>query len=566
MKKADLHWSLWAILFLEYLYIFLILLNYDLAWINPEKVSSHAWILGNGSGFRWEDIIRSFNTGVIEIDQDRFSRPISNLVEVFDTKFRSICWNFFPPHPSFSFLWFLSFICLPFFLYRFFINMGCSLPIAFSGMCLYLSSIGFLGPIVMLFHPAKGLVNLLGVGSLCIASSLYKKSITLGHGGSIKDIPGFWKWFILLLGVMFLAFFSDETGLFIYPLNLIVLFPLIKKVKERRILWICFLLLPVVYLITLSWLLPLIHLILRNEVVNLFHYRATPHFSVSFRAFCNNFWVNVWWLFSDYPHLLLNTKNLLACWPILVLRLVYSAIIVFIGYLFFKRKSFCKFDFLTSRFFLFSGLLIAYVVFQTILLSAEIQAWGVWWYGNLFCLIYFIIFTFILQKAWEAKNKTFQKFFVLIIFVFVLEGLIYSTYRIAVFKRQNHDFKNYPIADIFNGTINPYTRFNFTDSLQKSRCAYIYTLLKWSDIKHKRMPLVDPSEIQQCRSLLARLDRDASFPWEVLYLPVDLEQKDRTVCVWKEVRKSRGEHPIYIESEMVGNINKVFVFLWYSSK
>ena len=170
MNKKALYVSLWVILLLEYTYIFLILLNYDLAWMNPEKFWTHAWILKNGSRLRWEDIVRSFNINVIELNPDRLSRPISNFFEVLDTKFRANCWNFIPPHPSFSFLWPLLFVVLPVFLYKFFINMGCDLPIAFSGVCLYLSSIGFLGPIVMLFHPAKGLVNFTSVVSLWASS------------------------------------------------------------------------------------------------------------------------------------------------------------------------------------------------------------------------------------------------------------------------------------------------------------------------------------------------------------------------------------------------------------
>ena len=522
VKKHLLHWSLWTILLLECVYIFLILLNYDLTWVNPEKFWTHAWILENGSRLHWQDISRSFNINVIEMNPDRLSRPISNFVEVIDTKFRANCWQFMPPHPSLSLLWPVLFIALPVFLYKFLINMGCEFPIALSGVCLYLSSIGFLGPIIMLFHPAKGLVNFMAVLSLWAGSWLYKKTSSFEKKCSAKDIPHFWKHFLLLLGVMFLGFFCDETGLFMYLVVGVVLYPVFKKVKEKGVLLAGYLVLPVLYFISLRGVLPYVHLIINGHAVNVSHYESYPHLHTLFFPNVHNLLTNLCWLFSDYPHLMLSFRNVISSGPYFFLQLAYSLIFALIVFLFLKKNHSSPGDSWVKKVGLFSGVLIAYGFFQTFQLSANAFVWGVWWYGSLFSLVYFIAFSFVLQKVWSDQNKTFQKFFVLIIFIFVLEGLIFTTYRINIFKIQNHDRNNYPYREIFNGNINPYIHFNFSESLTKAQCKQIYTTLQWASLKHRAQPRINLSQITQCQEIMKN---DIYFPIQMLYLPVELQPK-----------------------------------------
>ncbi|MBF0489419.1 MAG: hypothetical protein HQL15_02210 [Candidatus Omnitrophica bacterium] len=523
MKKQILYWILWGILLLEYAYIFLVLLNYDMAWMNPEKVFTHAWILENGSNLRWEDIIKSLNIDIIEVNAERLSRPISNLVEVLDTKFRANCWNFFVPHPSFSSLWPVLFLALPVFLYRFFINMGCQRVIALSGVCLYLSSIGFLGPIVMMFHPSKSLVNFFGVFSLWGISVLYKKTVPLGENVSIKNISNFWIFFIGFLVSMYMGFFSDETGLFIYVVNLVLLFPVLNRVKERKILWAIVLLIPVLYLITLQVFLPYLHFVVRGRVINFTHYEACPHLSSLFFPNWGYLWTNCCWLFSDYPHLMSNFRNSLTCWLFFLLQVIYSGLFVFIVVIFVRRNLFVALNFWAKKALVFLGLLVAYVFFQTFQLSANAHVWGVWWYGSLFSLIYFITFTFILQEVWgNEKNHLFQKCFVFIVAILVMESLIFTTYRINIFKHQNLDRNNYQFMDIFNGKINPYREYDFLSSAQRSRCKYLYARNLWEKAKQKDISSINSSQMEYCRTIL---NKEGYFPVEILYESFELRRK-----------------------------------------
>jgi hypothetical protein len=515
MQKRGIQWFWWGVLLLEYIYIFSVLFNYDISWMNPEKFWTHGWILENGNGLRWEDFTRAFNINVIELNPDRLSRPLSNLLEVLDTKFRASCWEVIPPHPSFSSLWLPFFIALPILLYKFFKNLGCHYSVAFAGTCLYLTSVGFLGPIVMLFHPAKSVANFLAVVSLWLISLMYKKTKDLPRDFEGAKIAGFKANYLGAIAVMFLGFFSDETGLFLYVINLIVLFPILNKAKERKMLWGIYCLIPLVYLFVLRIVLPYIHLVLRGHAVNVSQYENYPHISSLFFPDLRSLWTNLCWLFSDYPHILSHAHNVISCVPFFILQLVYVLIFIWLVYLFSRNNLLSVWG---QRSFLFVGLLIAYGFFQTFQLSANVKVWGVWWYGSLFSLIYFVAFTFLLQKVFEEQAMV-QKFFGLIVVIMVAESLIYTTYKLAIFKQQNLNRNNYTFTKIFNGTINPYAEFDFKDSMEKSKCKYLYTLLQWAQIKHKQIAPVDPATIESCK---VKMRNNVYFPIETLYEPIEL--------------------------------------------
>jgi hypothetical protein len=173
---------------LELLYIFGILLNYDNSWIHNEKLETHRWFLENGRSLKLEDLKRGLNVAVIEgsytgsAAYNRITRPLSNMFELLNAKFRVWLWNFVPPHPSLSLSWPLSFILVPLLLFLFFKNMGCSGEISFSGAMMYLATIGFLGPIIMLMHPGKSFINICAVLSLFFASRIHRRMIERSPG------------------------------------------------------------------------------------------------------------------------------------------------------------------------------------------------------------------------------------------------------------------------------------------------------------------------------------------------------------------------------------------------
>ncbi len=517
---------LWVILLLEYGFIFFFLLNYYFAFMHHETVDIHKWVLSNGKAWHWEDFSRALNIDVLEENADRLSRPISNFVEVVDTKFRAFCWNFLPPHPSLSCLWPLLFIGLPFFLFKFFKNMGCYAAVALGGTCLYLGSIGFLGPLVMMFRPSKSLVNFFAVVSLYLGSRIYKQMAHLDWNCSIKEIPHFWREYLLFLSAVFLAFFCDETGVFVFIMAAVILHPVFLKFKERAAVLASFLSLPALYLGFIYVILPYIHLWVRGHAVHLGVYEDMPHLAnLSLKGIAGNFW----WLLSDHPHVQLNTVNL---WPynhlLFILQLIYSLSLGLILWLFVSGlcREGARLRMMQIK---TSGmLLLLFVLFQSLLLSGfRYKSWGVWWYGSLFSLLYFLLFTFILQFIMENKaGAFFSKIFAWVILIGVAQGLAFGVYRVDLIEGDQADYSTlkandggYSIDDIFNGRIGPYYKsLNWMDIAQKSACRRFVTFSIWNEAKHKGHQFTQAQK-DYCDQKLAD---DYSFTAETGYLSVEL--------------------------------------------
>ena len=503
-QKHNLIWTIVPTLLLVYIYIFWIFLNYDFAWMNLEKIKTHLWILGNGPAWQWEDFSKFLNTKIIEVDPNRLTRPLSNLIEVIDTKLRANCWNFIPPHPSLSLQWPFLFIGLPIFLFRFLKNIGCQSTIALAGVCLYLTSPGFLSPICMLSHPGKNMVNFFSILALATISQLYR------HAGetkniSIKDIPHFWRILISTLLWTIITFLSDETGLFLLPVLIIVTYPLIRKLKEKIILCSSLFLLPVLYFIIIKFLLPWLHSTVNHETIALSNYRDYPQISKLFLPNWHDLFTNAYLLFSDHPNLKWNFSPLLQHPFVLSLQCLYTLAFILLSGLFITTLCKTKKPSLRVKQILIGlGFLICYIYFHTFQLSHNVRTWCLFWYGCPFSLIYYVTLALILQFVWEEfKGLTFKIILPFLILIFALEGLVGTTYRINIFKDQGIDARQFAYPDILSGKINHYQYFNLSKNLQTSRCRYLYTLFYWAKTKQKNINF-EPfaAEIQSCRSII----------------------------------------------------------------
>ncbi len=474
---------LWAILLIEYVYIFLFLLNYSMAWMHPENFARHAWILENGKDWRVEDFSRFLNVDVLESNANRIGRPLSNFFSVLDAKFRAACWTFLPPHPSFSILWPLLFLGVPFFLFRFFKNMGCHAAVALAGTCFYLSSIGFLAPIVMLFHPGKSLVNLLAVTALCFGSKPEQKR-------------GVIAFFVLML----LAFLSDETGLFVYVMALFLLKDVVLRSRHKTWMIAGFILTPLCYYLVIHSVLPYLHTAVRGQATDFLKFEAFPLTSGLLSLSWKDVFLNGMSLFSDYPHLILNSDVMANPW-FFVLHLAYmGAMFLLLALLIATLQHKDLQEGHVKRLWACAALLIIYVFFQTIHLShnkVHVRIWGVWWYGSLFPLIFYTALTFVMQAVLLGPySQTFKKIFIPFVLLITCYGLMFSTFRVTIFKTHafadyRETFKGVPRpqytpADIFAGRLGPYYKeFSFSKIAQESRCRKAYVVDAWLRIKNQ---------------------------------------------------------------------------------
>jgi len=506
-------------LFIIYVYTFCVLMNYDLTWVEFEKLKTHIWILENGKQWQWAEFAKALNTKIIEIDPNRLTRPLSNLVEVIDAKFRANLWDYIPPHPALSLQWPFLFIGLPLLLYKLFRNFDCQPIIALAGMSLYLTSAGFLSPIVELSHPAKSMVNFFSILCLVVITRLYRTGKE--QNVSIKEVPHFWPIMAGCLGWAMVTFLSDETGVFLFVVLGFIFYPLLLKFKEKAVFIASFFLLPIVYFIIIHFFLPWLHLIANQRPVDLGAYRDFPKLSSLFFPNWHNLFTNAYLLFAVHPNLKWNFAPL-ATHPFLIfLQCVYSLAFTYLTGLFifiiFKTKS------LSSRLKqILAGviLLIAYIFFQTFQLSHNVLVWTVFWYGCPFSLIYYATLTLILQFLWEgSRGKVFKRLLPLIIFIFTVHGLMTSTYLTRIFKNQRYDPGYFYYPSIFDGVINTYQYFDMSKSLQSSKCRYIYSLLYWGKVKNKKIDLGPLSkDIQPC---MVFLNKDPYARVDLAYITIE---------------------------------------------
>jgi hypothetical protein len=502
-----------------YIYIFGLLLNYDIPWMVYEKLKTHMWILENGKEWHFSDFAKALNTKIIEIDPNRISRPLSNLVEVIDTKFRANLWDYIPPHPTLSLQWPFLFIGLPLLLYKFFRNVDCSPLVAFVGTSLYLTSSGFLSPIVQMSHPAKNMVNFFFILTLATLTQLYRTAKP--KNVSIKDVPHFWPILISSLLWTITAFFSDETGLFLFVILGFIGLPLVLKFKERAVFLLSWAILPVIYIMVVRMFLPWLHSSINHETIELNHYRDFPHISSLFLPNLHNLFINAYLLLSVHPCLRWNFAPLAGHPFLIFLQCIYTLAFLFlIGS---AIRIFLNKQELTSRkkqILASLAMIVIFTFFQTFQLSHNVQVWTVFWYGCLFSMVYYVALTFVLQLVWEEyKGKVFRSIFPWLILIFTVHGLVSSTYIFTMFKNQSEDSADFHYPDIFSGRVTPYPYFDLSKSFQKSRCRYVCTLLYWSKIKNKSIdPRPFARDFQFCPGFEAA---DPHFQVDQLYYIIE---------------------------------------------
>ena len=492
---------LWALFVCELLYIFFVLLNYDLSWMNAEKCLTHRWILSNGHSWRVEDFGRALNIEAIEFDPHRLSRPLSNLCEVINAKFRANLWDYIPPHPSLSFLWPLFFIVLPVCLYRFFVNVGCNAELALGGCMLYMATIGYLGPIVMLFHPAKSLANLCGVVTLWVASVV-----------CCAPKPRGWWWMLPSLMLSMLAtFLSDETGVFFYVVILCLFICSLKR------LWPILLIMPSLYFVTIRFFLPWLHMQVRGRNAVLHDYKDFPSIDALIHPNWDHVRQNSLWLLGEHPGLHFKLQTLWAgnkfLWALHGSYLiVFTLFLILLTWSVIRRKS-------TGMLWGAWALIVIYVFFLTFQLSTNARVWGVWWYGSIFSML-FTIWVVLAMKHVGGYLKQGLATFLLrgFIIISVLHTIVFSTYEVDVLTPRAHH-PLYAASEIFNGEMKEYYRdFNLFDSMKRSHCIYLSALGQWADVKHKHIG-IKPEDRERCASML---DKDPSYAYQAAYLSVEL--------------------------------------------
>ena len=365
----------------------------------------------------------------------------------------------------------------------------------------------------MLFHPAKSLVNFLGVLTLFMGSKFFAQFAQKSDGGVVRDIPHGWLYVAGFFSCLALALFSDETGLFIYVMAFFIFTPVFfGKLRECCFLIGAMLVLPVVYGAVVFWGLPWLHFWLYGHVNNLSHYGSLPRISHLFLPDLKNFQTNFYWLLGDHPHLRLDISSFLPYPHLFILQSLYTIALGLVMYAFVRNFNLRRIWNVSASVFL----AIAFVFFHTFQLSNNARIWGVWWYGSLFSLVYCLLLTFILQHAWEGqKTHVLRRYLVLVTAIMVCHTLVFATYRINYFNvKSGPPGEGHPFIP---ADTRQYQHFSFLDSMQRSRCEYLYTVHQWA--KAKTRIVANTPESDAC---IQALQKDDAFMRQSAYLSIEL--------------------------------------------
>lgn len=215
--------------FIVFIFILLVLSDYDANWMHPEVVRLQLpYIFENGRNLQPADFLKIFNCYIFDSGNPR-PRFLSHLLQTINFKFRNHLFNFIPPHPSLSLTWIFTLILSPVFLFKLVYNLTSNRIASWMSVLLYAVSPGALSLVTLLFHPAKPLSNFFAIFCLYLASKL---SLSIGPKGVFRKTD--LRLFIVLLFTLFISFLTDENSYFIF-LCIPVLFPSIFRIKDKSI-------------------------------------------------------------------------------------------------------------------------------------------------------------------------------------------------------------------------------------------------------------------------------------------------------------------------------------------
>jgi len=454
--------------FLQTIFTFGFLLNYDNAWIHPENIKNlRQTACRNGYSFALADLLQAFNWKTYELGVPRVTRPLSNILELFNSKIRLYLWKFIVPHPSLSIVW-MCFLFSPILFFLMMKNTGFNSGLGLAGTMLYHSSIGFLGPLIMMFHPAKSLANLALVFSFWLASFIRRKKILA------KNLE---SWVLFLTASVYISFFWDETAVFIYPYLMLFFFgEIISSGKKSATL---FLMLPLFYLGTIKGLIPLMYSIAGGGLPNVSNYQAMPGLVDLLLPNAQNWFQNTYHLFKDHLFwdvvfrvdnglaIAIASLGCIAAMSAIILPIVRWRTLVGDS----KGRIICS-----------AIALFFYTYLQTFQLSHNETGpfWGAWWYGSYFSFF----FALFLIESFSLIRK--ESHLLVGVIALVTMNLWFSAVRNHAFQVENLNVpselvveKKIVPSEIFSGKYNEFREFSFIESLDRSKLNYRNTHESW---------------------------------------------------------------------------------------
>lgn len=192
---------------------------YDLTFIMFEKSLYSKILLAHGYSLNSKDI--NFVFDFISLDGAPRTRFVNNLFLILDVKFRMFALQFYPITGNFSISWIIVALLTPLLFFKLAVRVFGNALMGAIAFFVFVTSSGFLGPLVMSFHPAKSLSLLFMTALLLLLTYKEPKKCVIGKGDSKSLVID-----MSIVSLIFIMLFTDETMLLgllvpilLYPFN-----------------------------------------------------------------------------------------------------------------------------------------------------------------------------------------------------------------------------------------------------------------------------------------------------------------------------------------------------------
>lgn len=443
-------------LVITYGYIISLVADPQSGWVFPEAYAFKSYVVQKMPLSVSGIVQGTFNNRAFDAN-DRNTRLLANTFEIFDTHFRSWLWRYIEPVPSLSLTYLFSLILGPWLFYRLLRSLGIRSSIAIFAMAIMLLNPGSLSLVVMLFRPAKAMMNFWLIVSLLLASLIHLQNCGVKPQGKLPLN-------LMLGGSIFLALLFDETGVVIV-LAILVLFPSVFLRDRRTILG--YLLVPALLGTLYLRIFPMISARLGFAAPDLFHYSPiAAHPFPSASVMLGNLLSHVKVITQESVGLF-DPQLMPQLWQKGLMSLLAIAMAVFaINAMLARNKSTVNVASWRKSIWVRTLLLIILLCgFHTVLMDIvgdplKGRVWGPYWYGAYFGIFWGLLIAAVGESLAHAKGDVPYSYWSMV-------GLI-CVALMAVFPYTNFVYRKYHyypyapgnIEQMFRGSINRFEVYN----------------------------------------------------------------------------------------------------------
>lgn len=433
-------------------YIFFWAISSTTGWMLPEAFIWKSQIIRDGmSGSISTVIKRAFDLTVFEF-APRTTRPLASLFEIADTSLRSYLWKYITPHPSLSLTWLLVLFAAPWILYKILTLRGVSPFASVALIGIYLTQMGTLSSVVMLFRPGKPVALFFLTVCWYLCERVVQERFEL-------------KKYCLLLASLFISSLFDEYTLLTYMIAAMLLLQVLRR--QPRLL-VSFLMPGIVYLLIILYGMPWLTYTFYGHNVALTDYNSNFNlFSdlsrfLSFKFVLLLLW-NVWVLMREsfYLYNPFDIPGLLGRSVVLMHLTMTTLLLAVLSYRFVRNlstKGFTNTVCSNSSLLFILMCSIAAMLFHgvTIFMTSNV-VWGPYYYASFFGVFVLLLVAELWKLGGMVRTTTY---------IWILTAMLASMVTFPAINtvyKQSHYYPSEPLK-IRNYFMNTSNRFVFAES------------------------------------------------------------------------------------------------------